>query len=104
MKLCLVSIGAAGARYFEYLAKRPFLFYFKKYVNIIFRPQVSLQSIKCNSVILSYLSYNYMYTNCIFVIRRPDDGHKSDRNMVKNNCMSLNIFMNMHLLVHHVPL
>ena len=30
--------------------------------------------------------YNYWYINCIFVIRHPDDGHKSDRNIFgKNN-------------------
>lgn len=30
--------------------------------------------------------YNYLYTNCMFVIRHPDDGHTCDRNMfVKNN-------------------
>ena len=32
--------------------------------------------------------YNYLYTNCILVIRQPDDGHKRDRNMLmKNNNM-----------------
>ena len=35
-------------------------------------------------------------------MRQPDDGQRSDRNMlVKDNNMWLNIFMNVHLLVYH---
>jgi hypothetical protein len=30
--------------------------------------------------------YNYLYTECVLVITHPNDGHRSDQNMlVKNN-------------------
>jgi len=36
--------------------------------------------------------YNYIYTNCILVIRLPDKGHRRNRNMLtKNNNTWLNI-------------
>jgi hypothetical protein len=41
--------------------------------------------------------YNYVYIICIPVILHPDDGHKSDQNMLaKANNTWLNIFMNVH--------
>jgi hypothetical protein len=47
-------------------------------------------------------TYNHLYTDCILVIRHPDDGHMSDRNMlVKTNSIMLNIFIYVHLLVYH---
>ena len=52
----------------------------------------------------SFLS-NYLYIDLILVISHPDDGDKSDRNMlVKTNSMLLNIFINVHLLVYHLSI
>jgi hypothetical protein len=48
--------------------------------------------------------YNYLYFNSILVIQNPDDGHSSDQNMLLKNNMSLNIFINVHLLVHHISI
>jgi hypothetical protein len=40
-------------------------------------------NLKCNSVWLYHTSlYNYLYTNCVFIIRQPDHGHRTDRNML----------------------
>jgi len=39
-----------------------------------------------HQVVLSYINVNYFYIDCIIVIRRLDDGHGRDRNMLlKNN-------------------
>ena len=41
-------------------------------------------------------------TDCILIVRHPDDGHRSDRNMlVKNKFMSLKVLIYGHLFVHH---
>ena len=38
-------------------------------------------------------------------MRHPDDGHWSDRNMLlKNNYMSLNMLINVHLLFRYVTM
>jgi hypothetical protein len=29
--------------------------------------------------------YCYLYTDCIFILRHPDDGHWSDQNSLVNN-------------------
>jgi hypothetical protein len=40
-------------------------------------------NLKCNSEWFYHISlYNYLYTNCIRIIRQPDHGHRSDRNML----------------------
>jgi hypothetical protein len=42
------------------------------------------------------------HIDCILVIRHPDVCHLNDRKLlVKNSNMWLNIFINVHLLVHH---
>ena len=66
-------------------------------------PYEALWKIKCNKVVLSYILYNYSYTDCILVTRHPGDGHRSDRNMlVKNNNIKLNIFVEVHLVAYQV--
>ena len=55
---------------------------------------------------LSYIFVQSHDTDCIlhwlYVIRHPDDGHSSGRNMVaKNNIMWLSIFLNAQLLAYH---
>jgi len=56
-----------------------------------------------NQVVSAYISELLLNNNCILVLRHPDDGHKSDQNMlVKNNNMWLNIVINVHLLVYHI--
>jgi hypothetical protein len=56
-------------------------------------------------VVLSYILYNYSYTDCILVTRQPYDGHRSDRNMlVKNNNIRLNIFIEVHLVCFQVSM
>jgi len=46
-----------------------------------------LKKIKCNTKWFYYaLLYNYLYVCNILVVRQPDDGQRSDRNMlVKDN-------------------
>lgn len=54
-------------------------------------------------MVLSYILYKYLYTNCILVIWHRDGSHNSDWNMLlKNNNMWLNRFINIHLLVYHI--
>jgi hypothetical protein len=47
--------------------------------------------------------YNYLYINCILVIKHPDEDHRSDWNVMvrKTNNMWLSILIYLHLLVYH---
>jgi hypothetical protein len=53
-------------------------------------------------VVISNILYRYLYINCIFVTRYPDEGHRSDRNvLMKNDNTQLNIIIKVLLLVYH---
>ena len=44
--------------------------------------------------------YNYWYPNCILVVRYPNDGHRSDRNIsLEDKNTWLNTFINVHVLL-----
>ena len=54
-------------------------------------------------MVLLYITVLLLYIDCILVIRHPDNGNGSGRNMfIKNNSMSENIFINVYLLASYV--
>jgi hypothetical protein len=56
-----------------------------------------------HQVVLSYIFTQLFYIDCILVIQHPDDGHRSDRNMLlKNNNTWLNMFIKVHFFVYHI--
>ena len=50
-------------------------------------------------VFLKHFSCSHWFIACILAIWDPEDGHKSNENMLKYKIMSLNIFASVHLLV-----
>jgi hypothetical protein len=49
---------------------------------------MSIGSAIGNPLVSAYIFELLLNINCVLVLRHPDDGHKSDRNMlVKNNNM-----------------
>jgi len=54
--------------------------------------------------------YNYLYTDCMLVIsfyylRHPDDGQRSDRNiLLQDNNMWFSIFINGHSSINHMTI
>jgi len=69
-------------------------------------PLRSSKKIKCNTKRFYYAFLNnYLYICYILVVRHPDDGQRSNRNMlVKDNNMWLNTFINVQLLVYHISI
>jgi len=64
----------------------------------------AISNVILNGFIIHYHTFlhNYLYTNCMLVIRHPDDGHTCDRNMFVKNNMWLNTFVNVHFSIHHI--
>lgn len=57
---------------------------------------------KNHGILLTFL-HNDLRIDCILVVKHPDDGHGSDRNvLVKNNNLWFSIFINVNLLVYPV--
>ena len=51
-------------------------------------------------MVLSYILYDYVYSDFILVMSRHGDGQRNDENILvkDNNNVCLNIFINVHLL------
>jgi hypothetical protein len=66
----------------------------------IYKNVLSRVIIKCNIQWFYHsLLYNYLYIDYIIVVRHPDDGHWSDRNMLVENNMWSNILINVRMLL-----
>ena len=71
--------------------------------NHILYSSPTYKNIWQHQVVLSHIFIQLFYIDCILVIQHPDDGHRSDRNMLlKNNNTWLNTLINVHLLVYHI--